>query len=353
LKPTNKPRASEHEAIEARAAAWLAELDDGLSPAEEKTFAEWRAEDPRHEAAVARLRMAWGALARLRDFRPEARQHPDPDLLAPVSQGNAVRFPLRPVLGLAAAATIAATALVYWNTAARLELPPTREMPVDSNHYATTQGGYQRATLPDGSVIELNENSEVTLAFAVSERRVQLTRGEVHFTVAKNKLRPFIVAANGVNVRAVGTAFNVKVDPQSIEVLVTEGTVSLHSSAEAPMQMEDMPLMVAGERAVVSISPEGWRPHLDRPGAEAISMALAWQNPRVVFQDATLADVVSQFNRRNEVQIRIADRELTTEPVEGNFEAENIEAFVRLMGSNTRIRVERPSPGLVILHRIP
>ncbi|HRJ48303.1 MAG TPA: DUF4880 domain-containing protein, partial [Opitutaceae bacterium] len=79
--PTSR-RASEHETIEATAAAWLAQRDDGLDAAAAAEFELWRRKDPRHEAAVARLETTWHTLQQLRDFRPAARMHPDRDLLA-------------------------------------------------------------------------------------------------------------------------------------------------------------------------------------------------------------------------------------------------------------------------------
>src|SRR5581483_9214616 len=91
--------------------------------------------------------------------------------------------------------------------------------------YTTAAGGYERQTLADGSVVELNGNTQVQVAYSPAERRVRLVQGEAHFTVAKNKRRPFWVEAQGVSVRAVGTAFNVRLDPQRVDVLVTEGRV--------------------------------------------------------------------------------------------------------------------------------
>lgn len=348
MKSSDQPRASEHESIEARAAAWLAERDDGLTIEQEQEFSEWKAADRRHAAAVARLEIAWGALHQLREFRPEARQHPDPDLLAPAVHNNVVRFPWRPVLAIAAAAAIAVTALFVWEQRVPVETLPTRLVVTAADHYATTVGGYQRATLPDGSVIELNENSELNLAYTDAVRRVQLVRGEVHFTVAKNKERPFLVEANGVTARAVGTAFNVRIDSDAVEVLVTEGTVEIGGSMQ---KAETLPLMTAGDQAIVSLDHTGRLPHFEKLSADVISARLSWQGSRLVFVDNPLSEVVAKFNEHNRVQIRIADPKLASFKVAGNFQAENVEAFLRLMASDRDIRVVRPSADLVILEQ--
>jgi transmembrane sensor len=348
MKPLPNPRASVHESIEARAAAWLAQRDDTLTEAEAKAFAEWRAEDPRHEQAVQRLEMAWGALHQLRNFRPDAEQHPDRDLLAPAQGENVLTFPVRPILAAAAAIALMATSLFYWS---RVSSPGHSAAPAlitTTDHYATTSGGYQRATLPDGSVVELNEDSEMDLRFTQNERRVALIKGEIHFTVAKNKERPFIVEANGVNVRAVGTAFNVRMAADTVEVLVTEGVVSLNSTGQTPISHSVVPLVKASERATVSLNSVVFQPQIDHLSEVAINDALSWQGSWLVFVDTPLSEVVSLFNRRNKVQINIADAELGNSLVRGNFQAENVEGLVRLMASDEDIVVERPSPDQVI-----
>lgn len=353
MTPADNNRASVHESIEARAAAWLAQRDDGLTEAETQAFAAWRVADPRHEAAVTRLEQAWGALQQLRNFRPDAAQHPDRDLLAPEKNRRVISFPVRPILAAAAALAVSATAMFYWNQSTSPVSHPAPATIIAAHHYATTSGGYQRATLPDGSVVELNENTEMNLLFSKAERRVILRKGEIHFTVTKNKARPFIVEAKGVNVRAVGTAFNVRMASDSVEVLVTEGIVSLLDSKADRKAMEDTPMVGVGDRAVVNLDGGRSKPRIEHLTEAAMSDALSWQGSRLLFVETPLSEVITQFNRRNKVQIQIADPELEGLLVAGSFQAENIEAFVRFMARDEDIHVERPSPDLVIFQRTP
>ena len=75
-------------------------------------------------------------------------------------------------------------------------------------------------TLPDGSTVELNSSAEIVLDFTPTMRGVRLVRGEALFMVRKDAGRPFVVTANGVTVRAVGTAFAVRHGDARIAVLV-------------------------------------------------------------------------------------------------------------------------------------
>lgn len=349
MKRTNPERPSDREAIEARAAAWLAERDDGLNTARADEFARWCAADTRHAAAVARLERAWTALQQLRDFRPEAARHPDRDLLAPTPRRQLIRFPA--VAGAALAAALAVAA-VWWF---RLQSPSALDAP---QVYATTVDGYERVNLEDGSQLELNANTEVRVTLAREVRRVQLARGEAHFTVAKDPQRPFVVQAGGVAVRAVGTAFSVRLGASDVEVLVTEGRVEVGQAAPvvagasertslAPARGYDL---LANQRAVVSAASASM-PNVETLAPDALRAALAWQGPRLVFTDTPLAEALAQFNRRNAVQLVVGDDELNTLPIGGSFRPENFEAFLRLLETGGDIALERPEPGRIVLRR--
>src|SRR6185312_8533669 len=88
----------------------------------------------------------------------------------------------------------------------------------------------ERKTLVDGSVVELRDTAEIAVDYAGPLRRVTLRRGEALFQVAKNPARPFVVKAGGLEVRAVGTAFSVQIDGAAVDVLVTEGRVSVNQA---------------------------------------------------------------------------------------------------------------------------
>lgn len=331
-------RASEHESIEATAAAWLAQRDDGLIPAEAAEFEQWRQQDVRHEQAVRRLERVWRSLAQLRDFQPTAVRHPDRDLLQTKPMRRIILRPAWVELALAAALALA---VVWWFR------PEVSEITPQQTHYLTTAGGYERSALPDGSIIELNASTELKTAYGVNERRVQLLRGEAHFTVAQAPNRPFVVEAGGLEVRALGTAFNVRITSGQVEVLVTEGRVEVQK--ESGLLAEPL---VAGQQLVWSpaVVAALEKPKVQSVPPEIMREVLAWQRLRLNFADTPLADVISQFNQHNQVQIQLSDPALAPMPIGGSFRPENVEAFVRLLVSEGAITVERPDANLIVLH---
>jgi transmembrane sensor len=352
VKPRNQPLSPDQEAIEAMAAAWLAQRDEGLTAEERTEFDRWRKADVRHEAAAARLEKAWTAMQQLREFRPASRVHPDRDLLAgarPTAQIISFRI-VAAATGLAAAV---ACGFFLWRATPGNSTSASVQPAHATSVYATTADGYQRVTLEDGSVLELNANSRARVDFLPTERRVQLVQGEAHFTVAKAPQRPFIVRAGDVAVRAVGTAFNVRIDDDEVEVLVTEGRVGVVNQA-APAAEAALPELGAGQRLVVGAkrADDPTPMQVENLTREAVEGSLAWQGPRLRFADTPLASVVAQFNRHNKIQVELGDASLMSVPVDGSFRPENVEAFIRLLESDS-IRAERVGPDRIILHRAP
>jgi len=245
VKPPARKLSLQDETLEAMAAAWLALRDDGLTGEEEADFARWRQADPRHDVAVRRLEKTWAILADLKNFRPAARAHPDCNLLA---RRHGRKAP--PFAALAAmTALLAVMAVAWWRPWSH----PSSRPDSAPQEYTTTVNGYQHLALEDGSLVQLNADSRVRVSFSPEERRVELLRGEATFIVAKNHARPFWVEAGRVAVRAVGTVFNVRLDPRDIAVLVTEGQVEVEQRHDlsANHRGDRLPTLVTGEQLLV------------------------------------------------------------------------------------------------------
>jgi transmembrane sensor len=346
----NEPSAlsPEQRRISHAASAWLVKRDRGLTAAEQDDFFAWLAADPRHGEWFARHQATWKEFNLLAQWRPEHSAEPNPELLARPRRRR-VAWPVW-TMALAAAAAVALAFL--------LSRPPAGEAPA-----APVAAVYRSRVLEDGSTIGLRGDSEVLVRYTATERKVDLVRGEAFFTVAKNPDRPFVVHAHGVDVRAVGTAFNVRVDPAHVEVLVTEGRVAVDQAVagasgegagiEAREQAASpsaglVPLLLdAGERAIVSLAGETVPAVSAVPPAE-IARALAWQPALLDFESAPLGEVVAEFNRRNHTQLVVADAGLRDMPIVASFRSDNVEGFVRLLELTAGVRVERRD-GTIIL----
>jgi transmembrane sensor len=328
---------SRQDPIEEQASAWVARRDRGLTPDEQDKYLQWLAADPRHLEELQRQAAAFQRMMMLSEWQPVSSVEPNPDLFA---RGRRNRW--RTVLAIAAAFALVAS--LGW-IALR-----NRSYTVPPSSYLVLN---ERLTLPDGSVAELKEDSHLTVDFRSAERRVRLT-GEALFHVAKNAKRPFIVEAGGVAVRAVGTAFNVRVGEKSVDVLVTEGSVRVHpqgASAALASATEVSPeaatLVGARQRVIVDRSATV-PPAAKQITADEIAIELAWKAPRFQFTETPLETAVDEFNRRNSQKIFLKDPSLRSAPIGGTFRADNVEAFVRAVEVTLDVHAEHHGDEIIL-----
>jgi len=214
--------------------------------------------------------------------------------------------------------------------------------------------------LPDGSIAELNTGAEIVVRYQPEHRDIQLVRGEAHFIVQKDPARPFIVRAGKVNVYAVGTAFAVRMEPQSVDVLVTEGKVAVDPAAAAvpaatvfSNPRATSVFVTAGRHVLVPNATEaGARLDAEVAPESDMQRLLAWRGLRLELSGTPLADAVAVLNRQNRLQIVIASEALAKMQMSGVFRADNAEGFVRLLESNYGVEVERRGDAEVVLRKL-
>ena len=320
--PSSDARPPAPPAIAEEAAAWLARRDRGLSAAEQDEFLQWLAADPRHSEMLTRQMAAFERMMRLYEWQPGQSAEPNPDLFAPRR-----RWPRSLVVAsLAAAAAVLIGTTVWWHT------PTTSPTTAVQRSYLRVN---ERHALPDGSIVELKDGSRITVGYTSRARRVQL-EGEGLFTVARDPSRPFIVDAGGVAVRAVGTIFNVRVDSDAVEVIVTEGRVQL---AKPDLDPASIPVVTAQQRALVPRLVNA-PPQIMGVSAPQMAQALAWQAPRLQFFETPLGVAAAEFNRHTRTQLVIPDEKLRLVPSGGTFRVDNVDGFVRLLEATLDIRAE-------------
>ncbi|MEO6992839.1 MAG: FecR family protein [Lacunisphaera sp.] len=324
-------------AIEQQAADWLVLHDHGLSPAQREAFEQWMHASEQHAAVYAELEETWTLIGRAHDA--SAAFTPSPSASTPITLERS-KHRGTPLLWLAAAASVALC--IY------LAQPATPSVNNFTLTASTEVGGIRSLPLPDGSTLLLNTDSAVAVRFSPSERRVKLVRGEANFQVAKNPARPFIVSAGAIDVRAVGTAFDVRQRPGAVEVLVTEGKVRVDDSVAGKSRLPASSandgkesVLVAGERAYISLDSHQASAQVVAIAPAEISQVLAWQSHRLEFVATPLADMVVEFNRYNRRKLVIADPRLAARRFGGTFPAGDYEEFVRLLESDFGVVAER------------
>ncbi|MBL8271510.1 FecR family protein, partial [Steroidobacter sp.] len=217
--------------------------------------------------------------------------------------------------------------------------------------YHTAIGQQSTYQLPDGSTMKLNTRSRARVRFSEERRLIEL-EGEGLFTVAHDSSRPFYVRTSGATVRAVGTKFNVYEVTGETQVAVVEGIVQVTlgsklSTAAVTQPLSPLPAgsapsvttsavaLAAGEAARVI---DGRIEKQTLPDPE---IAIAWQMHQLVFEDATLSDVVTQFNRYNTGQIYVDKSVGDTKRLSGTFDAIHPQSLLLYLAKDRDLSVNR------------
>jgi transmembrane sensor len=301
------------------AAGWFARQRSGeMTPDDRAALRAWLEEDPTHRIAYLSVRRAWGGAALLRA---------DPQVLEirqSWSEHRTRRGLGRIAAGLAAAVVLSSAGLVSWRVV-------TGPHPLTDAAYRTAVGRQSTIKLPDGSEVTLNTDSVLRTRADKDRRLVYLERGQAFFKVAHDPSHPFVVAAAGRTVTAIGTAFDVRVDNGAFAVTLVEGKVRVEApvspkvSGQGPQRVVNFQAteMTAGSR-LVATAQEPWRV---MPANVVVDTS--WTRDILIFDNQPLSAVAAELNRYSDKKIVVADSSIKSTPISGTFRPGDIDSFVR------------------------
>jgi transmembrane sensor len=308
------------------AADWVARLDANPSEENRQAFERWKAESETNRQAADRLSGLWSEL----DALAELRSIVEPGVTARPARRTPGADRRRRVWAAAAAAAamIAVATPFIWTT-----FGPGR-----AETYVTPIGKQRTINLADGSTVQLNTNSELEVRLRRHARDLVLTRGEAFFEVAPDHSRPFTVHTREGSVRAVGTAFAVRLDPGALRVTLTRGTVRLERPGAVSQSGGDVLTAQAGAHPEATITPQAVR--RETVSSQQIARELSWRQGVLVFDGQTLPKVIEDVGRYTDVQIEIADPSLRALKVGGYFDAGDVSAMLEALQSGFGVHVE-------------
>ena len=264
------------------AAAWITRRDAGWSPTEQAEFQRWFDASAEHALAWAKVDAAWHVLDRPRH------DGLGPALALQLAIRQRRRRTRRYTFASMGFAAAAALAMMLVSPIEHIEPAPVAAPPLVR---------LVQQVLPDGSVVDLNGNAEIVVEYTSARRSVRLVRGEAHFDVKPQATRPFVVTAGGVDVRAVGTAFAVRLESDAVDVLVTHGRVAVEAPAEAGSGSDNAAvttvMISAGDRVVMPTATMTSLPQPESVSAAEIAHRLQWRGPRLELSGTRLADAIA------------------------------------------------------------
>lgn len=301
-------------ALRADAVQWFnLERSGDMTVDDELRFLEWLDQSDTHRDAYRLVERAWLIAGTI----PQ-----EPEMLAPSAEGEVEhrRSSWRRHLALAASLLLVFT--LGWF--AYLGVFPGFGT-TTAQHFRTGIGQTTTVTLPEGSVVTLDAETEMRLRETPGERRVDLVAGRAFFRVAHDPSRPFVVNAGGKSVRAIGTAFEVSFEHGNMVVTLAEGKVRVEETGSGSGSGTDM---APGGQLIIGADNNWSLSRVD------VAKETSWTEGRLIFMRDPLSEAVAEMNRYSPRKLVFQDGNIPEKQVVGVFQAGDVDGFVKAMELN-------------------
>jgi transmembrane sensor len=328
------------------AAYWLVKHDaESLLPDDRRTFEAWLAADPAHAQAYERTQSMWsnfekdGAPSELRALRTAALG------LAP-SRKRWPRIAAGAFIGF-----LAASLALTLNSSrhSKSDALTNSSATAATEKYSTARNERSTVTLSDGTVVTLNLGTTLDVAFTVAERFVRITQGQAFFEVVKNPHRPFVVAAADRRVTALGTQFDVRLDPDRIEVVLLEGKVAVDHTSPSVLERLNFRKshveLKPGEKLVAAL---GEPVSVTATNAQRVT---SWRQGWVVFENETVGNAVAELNRYAAHPLTVPEESVRTLRLSGVFRVGQPDRFAAIIQELLPIKAVEGPHGETLLIR--
>ncbi len=208
--------------------------------------------------------------------------------------------------------------------------------------------------LPDGTKVKVNKASRLTLSadFNANTREVYLD-GEAFFDVVKNKKKPFIVHTSAIDVKVLGTAFNVRAfqEDSVIETSLIRGAVEVKvNKNEQVFQLKPSEKIVikTNKASVRSNNSTGSGPEIKLSsfhafGKDSVLLETQWTKEKLAFEDEKLRDLIPRLEKWYNITIDVTDPTLRNWRFSGIVKDESVKEVLELfkITSGLKYKIEK------------
>ncbi len=333
-------QSAQDELILDQASDWIAKIDRELSPLETKAFQRWMHTSPEHMKVMLEVGKMWDKLDelnRLSDVFPKSEVK---------SKANSHKY-----LAIAASLILLVSVLFLQPSLSPLHMEP--QYTALTTHYKTEVGERNTIHLPDSSVLLLNTNSLVNINYNQQARVIELIQGELHIDVAHNSARPLQVIAGGKVIQAVGTAFNVEVVDDLVELIVTDGKVLVDYESNAmeiqPLSSDAIPV-AKGEIINLNSALALTQSTVNKVASNDMTSKLSWRKGNLIFRGDSLAEAIKEISRYTDISFELADDEALRDiKVAGMFKTGDIAALLSMLEKSFNIEHKKVDEQTIML----
>ncbi|WP_169336755.1 FecR family protein [Woodsholea maritima] len=205
--------------------------------------------------------------------------------------------------------------------------------------YHTHIGEQREIALADGTLVTLNTNTAIEVAYSGAERRLDVIRGEAFFDVAHDEMRPFIVHAADSQIRALGTSFIVRREVDRVDVTLLSGIVEVTRGEEGV----DRVALEPGDRLRRHIEHSSLA--MDRP---ALDVVTAWKNGQLILKNTPLVEALAEMNRYSYRPIRLKGGALQDARLSGVFRVTEAHLFAQSLAEIYNLEISEESEALIL-----
>ncbi len=224
-----------------------------------------------------------------------------------------------------------------------------------ANVISTRYGSKSKIQLPDGTQVWLNADSKLTYSkdFGNQAREVSLA-GEAFFDVQKDADHPFVIHTNSLDIKVLGTAFNVRSyqNEKTSEATLIRGAieVTLNNSPERKILMKPSDRIVVQNKAEVNTAPVPakedsagtiyWVGKADVREKDNMSLETVWKKNSLAFKNETLEDVAARIGHWFNVKVSIGDEELKKITYSCDFKDESLKEVMEALHLTGRFQYQ-------------
>jgi ferric-dicitrate binding protein FerR (iron transport regulator) len=220
-----------------------------------------------------------------------------------------------------------------WALQRTMNKPDNMETALQYNEILVPYGSRTKVLLPDSSTVLLNAGAVLKYPanFNGMIRRVFL-QGEGFFDVTKDSRHPFIVSSNGLDIKVLGTKFNVmaNVGDHFIETTLVEGVIEILGLKDNVGKKSNMRLS-QGQKLTLRKENE----HYEVQSIQKVELSIAWTENKLVFVKERFGDMKPKLERWYGVTIEVKDAEILDYRFSGTFENQTLEQAMNALGMAT------------------
>ncbi|MDI1276547.1 FecR family protein [Methylobacter sp.] len=303
--------------VHEQATFWITRLHSGdCTDQERRDFEVWLAQSEVHRIAYREVAEFWEGLSRIEPLAA-------PQLAAARAYLRETRQSRRALSKKRLAGVLSVVLITGFS--------PLGWSWLSTDIYRTAKGESTSIQLSDGSRIDLNTDTELSIQYTWTARSVKLERGEALFSVIHNPEKPFEVIAAGGRIQDIGTRFNIYRQADRVSITVLEGEVSVAAKQNATAQN-----LIPGQQ--ISYDSTGQTSAISYAD---MTIATAWQKGQLVFKGQPLNSVLEQLGRYHDASLQVPDSRLQSLKVSGVFPTNNLSLALNTIAGALPIKVSQ------------